>query len=145
MNIPRIRMGLEFVDDSGDEVCVSRIDESNGIVTLDMLDTWSRCRFGLLIRHQKRKVGSGIERYLYDRPEADHGDGAGRRLYRYHRQSIATAAGRASHIGVINAFNRRPPFVNQFDRDSATLGYDPANANILGRMVSVQAVKRWEP
>src|SRR6266480_1819918 len=96
MNIPRIRMGLEFVDDSGDEVCVSRIDESNGIVTLDMLDTWSRCRFGLLIRHQKRKVGSGIERYLYDRPEADHGDGAGRRLYRYHRQSIATAAGRAS-------------------------------------------------
>jgi iron complex outermembrane recepter protein len=48
-------------------------------------------------------------------------------------------------IGMINAFNRRPPFVNQFDRDSGTLGYDPANANILGRMVSIQAVKRWQP
>ena len=81
MNIPRIRMGLEFVDDSADGVCVSGINESNGIVPLDMLDTWSRCRFGPLIRHHKRKVGSGIERYLYDRPEAaDHGDGAGRRL-----------------------------------------------------------------
>jgi len=28
-------------------------------------------------------------------------------------------------IGVINAFNRRPLFVNQFDRDSGTLGHDP--------------------
>ena len=38
MKIPRITSGLELVDDSGDEVCVSGIDEESGIVTLDMLD-----------------------------------------------------------------------------------------------------------
>jgi hypothetical protein len=46
-------------------------------------------------------------------------------------------------VGVINAFNRRPPFVNQFDRESGTLGYDSANASLLGRQVSLQIVKRW--
>jgi len=36
-----------------------------------------------------------------------------------------------------------PPFVNQFDLTSGTFGYDPANASLLGRQVSLQVVKRW--
>jgi hypothetical protein len=38
MSIPRIAVGLELVDDSGDEVSVSRINTGSGIVTLKMLD-----------------------------------------------------------------------------------------------------------
>jgi len=45
-------------------------------------------------------------------------------------------------IGVINAFNRRPPFVNQFLGRWATTPQTPI---FLDAWVSVQAVKRWEP
>ena len=44
-------------------------------------------------------------------------------------------------IGVINAFNRRPPFVNQFLGCWATTPQTPI---FLDAWVSVQAVKRWE-
>jgi outer membrane receptor protein involved in Fe transport len=47
------------------------------------------------------------------------------------------------NLGIINALDQRPPFVNQFDLESGTLGYDPANASLLGRQVSLQVVKRW--
>jgi outer membrane receptor protein involved in Fe transport len=47
------------------------------------------------------------------------------------------------NLGINNAFDQRPPFVNQFDLASGTLGYDPANANVLGRQISLQLVKRW--
>ena len=47
------------------------------------------------------------------------------------------------NFGVINLLDQRPPFVNQYDMQSGTLGYDPANANVLGRQVSVQVVKSW--
>jgi iron complex outermembrane receptor protein len=48
-----------------------------------------------------------------------------------------------ANLGVINAFDQRPPFVNQFLISNA-LGYDPANATLLGRGVSLQVVKRWD-
>jgi iron complex outermembrane receptor protein len=48
-----------------------------------------------------------------------------------------------SNLGINNALDERPPFVNQFDQTSGTLGYDPANASLLGRQVSLQVVKRW--
>jgi iron complex outermembrane receptor protein len=48
-----------------------------------------------------------------------------------------------SNLGIINVFDQRPPFVNQFDLTSGTFGYDPANATLLGRAVSLQFVKRW--
>jgi len=48
-----------------------------------------------------------------------------------------------TNLGIINAFDQRPPFVNQFDLTSGTFGYDPANATLLGRAVSLQFVKRW--
>jgi outer membrane receptor protein involved in Fe transport len=48
-----------------------------------------------------------------------------------------------SNLGINNALDQRPPFVNQFDLTSGTLGYDPANASLLGRQVSLQVVKRW--
>lgn len=38
MSVPRIRLGLELVDDSGDEVFVADIDEAKGVVTLEMLE-----------------------------------------------------------------------------------------------------------
>jgi hypothetical protein len=47
------------------------------------------------------------------------------------------------NLGIDNALDQRAPFVNQFDLPSGTLGYDPANANVLGRQVSLQVVKRW--
>jgi len=47
------------------------------------------------------------------------------------------------NLGINNALDRRAPFVNQFDLPSGTLGYDPANASLLGRQVSLQVVKRW--
>jgi outer membrane receptor protein involved in Fe transport len=50
-----------------------------------------------------------------------------------------------SNLGMINVFDQRPPFVNQLDLTSGTFGYDPANATLLGRGVSLQVVKRWGP
>jgi outer membrane receptor protein involved in Fe transport len=47
------------------------------------------------------------------------------------------------NLGINNALDQRPPFVNQFDLISGTFGYDPANASLLGRQVSLQVVKRW--
>jgi iron complex outermembrane recepter protein len=49
------------------------------------------------------------------------------------------------NLGIINAFDQRPPFVNQFDITSGIYGYDPANASLMGRGFSLQLVKRWEP
>src|SRR4029077_19984880 len=43
-----------------------------------------------------------------------------------------------SNLGIINVFDERPPFVNQLDLTSGTFGYDPANATLLGRGVSLQ-------
>jgi hypothetical protein len=48
-----------------------------------------------------------------------------------------------SNLGIINVFDERPPFVNEFDLTSGTFGYDPANATLLGRGISLQLVKRW--
>jgi outer membrane receptor protein involved in Fe transport len=47
------------------------------------------------------------------------------------------------NLGIINVCDQRPPFVNQFDLTSGTFGYDPANASLLGRQVSLLVVKRW--
>jgi outer membrane receptor protein involved in Fe transport len=38
-----------------------------------------------------------------------------------------------------NLFDRAPPFVNR----SSGVGYDPANADVLGRNISVQVTKTW--
>jgi iron complex outermembrane receptor protein len=47
------------------------------------------------------------------------------------------------NLGIINLFDQRPPLVNQFDLHTGTVGYDPANANVMGRQVSLQLVKSW--
>jgi iron complex outermembrane recepter protein len=47
------------------------------------------------------------------------------------------------NLGVNNLLDQRPPFVNQFDLTSRTLGYGAANASLVGREVSLQAVKKW--
>jgi hypothetical protein len=50
----------------------------------------------------------------------------------------------ASRLGVwMPPWTTCPPFVNQFDLTSGIFGYDPANASLLGRQVSLQVVKRW--
>ena len=49
-----------------------------------------------------------------------------------------------ANLGIINALDQHPPFVNQFALDNSDIfGYDPANATLLGRGVSLQVVKRW--
>jgi len=47
------------------------------------------------------------------------------------------------NFGVNNLFDQSPPFVNQFDSYAGALGYDAANASLLGRQISLQIVKRW--
>jgi outer membrane receptor protein involved in Fe transport len=47
------------------------------------------------------------------------------------------------NFGVINLFDQAPPFVNQYDPHSGNLGYDAANASLLGRQISLQIVKGW--
>jgi len=47
------------------------------------------------------------------------------------------------NFGIINLLDQRPPFVNQFDLFSGTVGYDAANATVVGRQVSLQVVKGW--
>jgi outer membrane receptor protein involved in Fe transport len=47
------------------------------------------------------------------------------------------------NLGINNLFDQRPPFVNRFDLFSGTVGYDAANATVLGRQVSLQVVKGW--
>jgi len=47
------------------------------------------------------------------------------------------------NFGIINLLDQRPPFVNRFDQFSGTVGYDAANATVLGRQVSLQVVKGW--
>jgi outer membrane receptor protein involved in Fe transport len=47
------------------------------------------------------------------------------------------------NFGIINFLDQRPPFVNRYDLYSGTLGYDAANATVLGRQVSLQVVKSW--
>lgn len=47
------------------------------------------------------------------------------------------------NLGVTNLLDRSPPFVNQFDINSGDLGYDAANASLLGRQISVQIIKHW--
>jgi hypothetical protein len=47
------------------------------------------------------------------------------------------------NLGINNALDQRPPFVNQFALDnSGVFGYDPTNATLLERKVSLQVVKR---
>lgn len=54
-----------------------------------------------------------------------------------------TASGLASDFSVAltvqNVFDRDPPFVDR----SLGFGYDPANADVLGRFVALQLKKRW--
>ena len=50
---------------------------------------------------------------------------------------------RNSISGSTTLSTQRPPFVNQFELTSGTLGYDPANASVLGRQISLLVVKRW--
>jgi outer membrane receptor protein involved in Fe transport len=47
------------------------------------------------------------------------------------------------NFGINNFLDQRPPFVNRYDVISGTLGYDAANASVLGRQVSLQVVKSW--
>jgi iron complex outermembrane receptor protein len=42
-------------------------------------------------------------------------------------------------LSVTNLLNTAPPFVN----NSIGIGYDPANADPVGRLVSLQLIKRW--
>lgn len=47
------------------------------------------------------------------------------------------------NLGINNALDQHPPFVNRYYQDSGTLGYDPANASLLGRQISLLVAKQW--
>lgn len=49
-------------------------------------------------------------------------------------------------LSIINLFDKQPPFVlnaNGVGSDAGGFNYDPANANILGRFISLTLTKRW--
>jgi outer membrane receptor protein involved in Fe transport len=48
-------------------------------------------------------------------------------------------AGLAATLGVRNLFDQKPPFYDA----SFGVGYDPANADPIGRFVSLQVTKSW--
>lgn len=48
-------------------------------------------------------------------------------------------AGTTLALNVQNLFDRDPPFYD----NPVEIGYDPANANVLGRVVTVQLTRRW--
>ena len=52
-------------------------------------------------------------------------------------------AGTQCNFGMNNLFDQSPPFVNHFDGFGGNMGYDAANASLIGRQVSLQIVKRW--
>lgn len=45
-------------------------------------------------------------------------------------------------LGIDNLFNREPPFIGN-DFQFGILGYDPANADPVGRFVSLKVTKKW--
>lgn len=53
--------------------------------------------------------------------------------------TIRALAGGSVALNVLNLADSQPPFFNA----PQGIGYDPANANPLGRVVSVQLIKRW--
>jgi iron complex outermembrane receptor protein len=60
---------------------------------------------------------------------------------------IKGAAGSGGHgmrlaLSALNLFDRDPPYVNN-DQGVIAFGYDPENANALGRVISVQLTTRW--
>jgi len=58
---------------------------------------------------------------------------------RYSPQGDGWARGLSFSLSAINLLATNPPFVNQ----AAGYGYDPANADPLGRFVAFQVTKRW--
>jgi len=71
-----------------------------------------------------------------------------RHLFTAHPQSGHSHLARED-LGINNAPDERPPFVNQYEMPtgsvgSGALGDDQANASLLGRQqISLQAVKHW--
>ncbi|UZK67856.1 TonB-dependent receptor [Sphingomonas sp. M1-B02] len=55
------------------------------------------------------------------------------------RATPQSARGFTLSLDARNLFDRSPPFVNR----AAGVGYDPANADVLGRLISVQVSKTW--
>jgi len=60
-------------------------------------------------------------------------------LYAFADHARGWANGLTLAGSVLNAFDENPPFFN----NSSGVGYDPTNADILGRTVSVQLRKSW--
>jgi outer membrane receptor protein involved in Fe transport len=53
--------------------------------------------------------------------------------------TLKALAGASLTLNILNIANSSPPFFNA----PQGIGYDPANANPLGRVVSMQLIKRW--
>jgi iron complex outermembrane recepter protein len=52
---------------------------------------------------------------------------------------MARATGTVVSMSIENAFDRAPPFLN----NPTGIAYDPENADVLGRMISVRIAKHW--
>ena len=55
------------------------------------------------------------------------------------RANVGGPRGLLLSLDARNLFNRAPPFVNR----STGVGYDPANADVLGRNLAIQVTKSW--
>jgi len=62
--------------------------------------------------------------------------------YRF-ANNMGLLSGVKVRVNAINAFDRRPPFVNSNSNSGLIAGYDGGNATLFGRMISAQFVKSW--
>lgn len=72
MTVPRIVKGLELVDDSGDEVRVSGVNEASGVATLKMLEDDDS--YTMPLRELRGKLRDGAFAVLEDDDTSDAED-----------------------------------------------------------------------
>ncbi len=61
----------------------------------------------------------------------------------YRSEAVGLMSGVKASLSVQNLFNRDPPFL-LFDQFIPGLHYDPLNASVLGRFISLQLSKAFQ-
>lgn len=87
-------------------------------------------------------TGSEVNPYLPDNPHVASWTTFDLQL-NFRPQSPRTLTGFQAALSVQNVFNRDPPFV-LFDQFVPGLHYDPANASVLGRFISLRLSKEFK-
>jgi outer membrane receptor protein involved in Fe transport len=66
-----------------------------------------------------------------------------RTSYAFDGDTSRALSGLVLSVAVRNAFNTKPPFVHSSDFTEQPINYDPANADPIGRFITLQITKHW--